>query len=441
MRKNSQWLAQTRGGPLPPLLLFALLLPPGALPHALNVPGETLPAGVSIECRNPLELIRTDVCVQIPVSELTRALPGFVVDSCVLMERAHILPHQTEDADGDGVIDRLLVMLDFSAGETKVLTLGSPGDGRLETERRKRAQADLAVKTEYRLLDGEYTGGRFAGVRQARVPPDHRAHNAYFKYEGPGWESELIGYRLYLDERNRIDIFGKRKSGLVLRSVGVHDLVSNGQESYQSMLEWGRDMFKVGNSLGIGSYALWLNRHPVPVSVADSITCQILMDGPLVAEVGVSYHGWKTGDGRRDLTARLSISAGSRLTDVRLACSGPAAEFVTGLAKHPDCRVLREPVGMNRSWGYLGYFGAQTLTGDSLGTALFFRRSDLVEITEDSLNHLVVLRPKGKSVSYAFGAAWQEEPDGIRDGRMFQQYCDRVARELSAPIVVRIRNN
>jgi hypothetical protein len=406
----------------------------------LDAPGEPVTAGISIECTNPIDLSRRDACVQIPVRELTRLLPGVVLDSCVVMEDTRLLPHQVEDVDGDGVIDRLIVTLDFSGGETKVLTLRSPGEGGVETEVRKRAQADLAVKTDYRLVDGEYTGGRFAGVQEARVPPDHRAHNAYFKYEGPGWESEQIGYRLYLDERSRIDIFGKKRRGIFLRSVGVHDLVSNGQESYQSMLEWGRDMFKVGNSLGIGSYALWLDRRPVPVSVADSITCRILADGPLVAGVGITYYGWKTMDGHRNLTARLSISAGSRLTDVRLVYSGPAAEFVTGLAKHPDCRLLRGLAGETWTWGYLGYYGAQTLTGDSLGTAIFFRRSELVEITEDSLNHLVVLRPERNVVSYAFGAAWQEEPAGISDARMFQEYCERVVQELSAPIVVKLRN-
>lgn len=39
-----------------------------------------------------------------------------------------------------------------------------------------------------------------------------RDHAYYIKYERPGLESDKVGYRFYFDQRNAIDVFGKKTS-------------------------------------------------------------------------------------------------------------------------------------------------------------------------------------------------------------------------------------
>jgi len=78
------------------------------------------------------------------------------------------------------------------------------------------------MKVDYDFKNGKYLGGRFQNFSRVRIPDDHTDHNALFKYEGPGWESDKVGYRLYIDWRNRIDIFGKQTNDLVLSNVGIN---------------------------------------------------------------------------------------------------------------------------------------------------------------------------------------------------------------------------
>jgi hypothetical protein len=290
------------------------------------------------------------------------------------------------------------------------------------------------------LNDGVYTGGTFVRVQSSSTPAGHRSHNAYFKYEGPGWESDLIGYRLYLDERNRCDIFGKKVHDAVLHTVGVTDLVSDGKESYQSMQPWGRDIYKVGATLGVGSFALWEDGRAVPVEHFDSASCRIEADGPVLAGIAVQYAGWRVGGTSRETQVRLSIVAGSRLTEVQATLSGPAGQWCTGLAKHPGCRMVTSSSAESGTWRYLGWYGAQTLTGDSLGTALVYRMEEGVEAREDSLNLLLLFPPGRIAVRYFFGAAWEQEPGGIKNAGEFRQYLEDVVAGLNAPARVTVRS-
>ncbi len=98
----------------------------------------------------------------------------------------------------------------------------------------------------------EYQGGEFKPVGKLLVDEKHTDHSFDIQFEGPGWESDKIGYRIYLDWRNAIDIFGKKTDAMVLHNVGL-----DGFDSYHEMQDWGVDILKVGSALGIGTLAFW----------------------------------------------------------------------------------------------------------------------------------------------------------------------------------------
>ncbi len=142
-----------------------------------------------------------------------------------------------------------------------------------------------------------------SGSIQYRVPAVHVDHDALFQHEGPGWESDKIGYRFYLDARNRVDIFGKKVPDMVLNTVGLHDLVANHNESYESMMEWGMDNFNVGTSLGIGSIAMQDGTDILTVSKTDSVFCVIAANGPVRSDVHATYYGWNAAGKKYDLVS------------------------------------------------------------------------------------------------------------------------------------------
>ena len=104
-------------------------------------------------------------------------------------------------------------------------------------------------------------GGSFKNVNHVTNPPQYTDHSEYIRYEGPGIESDMAGYRVYLDWRNGFDIFGKTTPGLVLQDVG-----QDGYDSYHEMSDWGADILKVGQSLGMGGYGYWDGNKTILVS-------------------------------------------------------------------------------------------------------------------------------------------------------------------------------
>ena len=74
-----------------------------------------------------------------------------------------------------------------------------------------------------------------------RVPDNFTDHAYYIKYEGPGWESDKVAFRFYLDWRNGIDVFGKKTPGIVLPFVGMEDY-----EKYHALGRLGNGQYESG---------------------------------------------------------------------------------------------------------------------------------------------------------------------------------------------------
>src|SRR6476660_7722157 len=80
--------------------------------------------------------------------------------------------------------------------------------------------AEISVKEGGKWEGRKYIGGTFKNVEKLKLAKEHTDHSFDIRYEGPGWESSKIGYRLYLDWRNAIDIFGKKTESIILPQVG-----------------------------------------------------------------------------------------------------------------------------------------------------------------------------------------------------------------------------
>ncbi len=156
----------------------------------------------------------------------------------------------------------------------------------------------------------------------------------------------------------------------------------------------------------------------MPVSDVAERSTAIRSDGPIHASFELDYKGWKTGAATVDLSATLSMQAGSPMVDVALATSvtsGRLDNLAVGLVTHPAAEVMVGDLDVTgNAWSYLATFGRQTLFDDSLGMALLFRKMDLVEQTKDEASHVLVLRPRGRKVSYAFGALWSGQKGGVQ---------------------------
>lgn len=417
------------------LALVAAFLLPAAIPASAKTPAHTERShSVYFTAENRSNFSRADQLITLDVAKIIAKYPSFNEQAFEITTDGKAVPSQVYVSPFDNQTHRILFLQSFGPEEKKTIRLSWIEDTVVVRKYRKLTRAVLGMKVDYSRVDGYYTGGKFVDVDSSTVPADHFAHDALYRIEGPGWESDKIVYRYYLDSRNRNDIFGKKIDGLVLQKLGVNDLVSDSKESYTKMLDWGMDIFKVGESLGIGSIAMWHDSRAVTVSDVGRVKCYVAENGPVLSGIYTKYTGWKVGDRKYDLYSHLTICGGSRLTRVDLRLDGPEAELCTGLADHPDCDFIRS--SNEEGWNYIALYGKQSLSGDDLGIAVFYKSEDAVEVTRDSLSRIVVLRPEGGRVTYYFAAAWQEEPGGIKNEKEFRAYLKRKVLELNDPVLI-----
>ncbi len=412
------------------LSLSLLLLAPGvssaAGAAAAAAPVAAPPAVARLEVGNPSKFARPDTLVRLSFDQL-----GVTAGPLQVWEGDAARPTQLLDDDGDGRPDGLAFLADLGAAATHSYLVDRRKAGAAGPPR---AHAEVSIKEGGGWREKTYVGGTFQSVRHVTMPPQASDHNEYIRYEGPGIESDLVGYRVYLDWRNGFDIFGKKTAAMVLPGVGL-----DGYESYHQMADWGADILKVGQSLGMGGFGTWDGKKTVLVSDVAERSTTIKSDGPIHASFGLDYKGWKTGAATVDLSALLSMQAGSPMVDVQLetsVTSGRLDNLAVGLVAHPGTEVLVGDLDITgEAWSYLATFGRQTLfEGDHLGMVVLFRKMDLVEQTRDENSHVLVLRPRGKEVSYAFGALWSGQKGGVQTREELQAFLKaEVERRTLAP--------
>ena len=376
-----------------------------------------------VELTNPSSFERSDEPVFFRFQSLGLQ-PG---DRPGIRDGGSILPSQTIDTDGDGVKDGLITTIDLQPGERRQIEIIDNLTDSVQ-QVRKRTQAEISIKQGGKWEGNKYIGGSFVNVDKVTPPPQNTDHSEYIRYEGPGIESDKIAYRIYLDWRNGFDIFGKKTHDMVLQNVGL-----DGYESYHEMSGWGMDILKVGDALGVGGFGYWNGKAVERVSKVDGWEATVLENGDIYSSLKIVYRGWQVADKKIDLTAILSMTAGSRLVNVKLEANEPIPNFAIGLVKHENTELLQGNHNITgKAWTYTASYGKQSLNGDNLGMALLFKREELNTQTEDSVNYVSVMKPAaGKKLEYYFLAAWESEPDGITNKQDFVNYLEQETERLT----------
>jgi hypothetical protein len=285
--------------------------------------------------------------------------------------------------------------------------------------------AELSIKEGGYWEGREYIGGTFKNVTELKVPTAHTDHSWYIRYEGPGWESNKVGYRLYLDWRNCIDIFGKVTDSIILPKVG-----QDGFDSYHEKSDWGQDILKAGKGLGIGAIGRYVNKEVLHFNDVDSTFAKV-ENTINKSTVTVNYYGWKTLNDKTDFSSFLTITPNQRYTKHTIKTSKEMEGICTGIVKHGVNYFTKEST--NKKWGYIATYGKQTLAAepDNLGMAILYEIATVSEVTEWEHDHLIVFKPSNKEISFYFLGAWEQEKDGIKTETDFLSYLDEKLQELN----------
>ncbi len=356
--------------------------------------------------------------VALPVKDLP--------ESPVVIAGEDRLPSQLDDLDGDGRPDELFFQIDLPAGAARSV--------RIEAGERRPA----AARTQAFLLRQPHPydpdsikkiSGPYQSLTSYEAPENLAPHGYWLKFEGPTWENDLIGYRCYLDTRNRYDIFGKQTDQLVLDTVSL---------DYHEIKPWGSDILKVGPSLGIGSPAFWVGDSLVLFEQYASKRAEIVASGPLRSIFRIHFTGLLAGPDTVDLTVEHEMQAGHRWTEMRLTIhhsTQPGLLFATGIVQHP---AAADWVTGKQGAIFYGYtFGPQSFHDEALGMSILAQAEYRPEPAENPVldSHVVVLRPTGNRLVYRFLAAWEREPRKLATEAAFAAHIQQEAVAWEAEVL------
>src|SRR5215471_14807337 len=252
---------------------------------------------LKLSVTNPTNETRAAEDIVVSVSDLTRIAPDFQAgdaivttsDASTLEEDARTLqtielPSQADDLDSDNKYDELAFQIDLKPKQTRIVNI---------------AYGDTATMQRLRSNYPKRTAAKFT-----------------MKFDGLGWESEADAWRVYFDKRNAIDFWGKRRPGLYLEVFGAPEYVYH----WESPL--GRDIYRVGDAIGIGAVAALVDGKIVKVSVVAARNWRIISAGPVRVIVELTYKGWKVGGHEVNLTSRMTQWAGERGFEHRVKAEG-----------------------------------------------------------------------------------------------------------------------
>ncbi|MBO0324074.1 DUF4861 domain-containing protein [Muricauda sp. CAU 1633] len=359
------------------------------------------------------------------------------------------IPSQLNDMDGDQKWDELFFVANFSANEEKNLTLEWHNKApeypkRTGVKFGKRSAADEPVQS----LTSE--------VMLAAEMPKKLGYQQY-QTDGPMWENDKIGFRHYLDGRNAKDLFGKKTSGMSPETVGL-DSSRAVVDNYHVMEDWGRDILAVGNSVGIGGYALATENElmRLGVTVDDTLNnvektkFNILTEGPVESVMQYSYENWKPNN-ERDYSVKETTAIYPGIYGYKNTVSITSLEgdenLVVGLPKiHTE-----KPISIiDENEKYIVLYTHDQQTYDKewwLGMALILPKEHYLGHMEApttgqlSSAYLAKLHISNNSpVNYYAVAGWELSDVGFKDEAYFADYVKQLVDQLSAEVKVEIIN-
>ena len=382
---------------LPSLLLFGLLLwDAGA---AVATPRIRV---VKLAVTNPTDELRLHENIVVNIADLKRIAPDFKAgdiivttsDASTLAEDAQTLqtielPSQADDLDGDNKYDEIAFQIELKPKQTRIVTI---------------AYGEAATMQRLRSDYPKRTAAKFT-----------------MKFDGLGWESEMNAWRIYFDKRNAIDLFGKRRPGLYLEMFGSPEYVYH----WESPL--GRDIYRIGDAIGIGAVAALVDGKVVKVSDVAERKWRIISAGPVRVIVELTYKGWKVGGREVNLTSRMTQWAGKHSFEHRITAEGAdGLTFVTGIVRQPGLQesVFRptttEPALIRLWWGHQveeegpPATATQMLPDQNLGLAIIAPGRESKVAADDPINLLV--QPQivdGKAIWYVLSVWDQENSDNL----------------------------
>ncbi|MBN2317849.1 MAG: DUF4861 family protein [Acidobacteria bacterium] len=195
----------------------------------------------------------------------------------------------------------------------------------------------------------------------------------------------------------------------------------------------GGDFYKVGNTLGCGGMAPFVNETVrLPRNFSD---WKVLANGPVRSVFELTYETWKAADYTVSETKRISIDLGSNMS--RFECrytaqDGETVPLAAGI-------ILRDTSDLTWSEnGTIAYWLPTDFIEGMFGCGVVFGSGYNPEVVEADSHLLLTIEQKvdAPAVYYA-GSCWDENADFDRFEK-WQQYLVDFKERIDYPVIIKI---
>ena len=379
-------------------------------------------SAIIVTASNPLPEPRQDVPVVIPIPSSAGEVRS------VSVREMPDVPYQLDDMDSDGIPDELVMLIDMKPNETRRLN----------------------IKFSSAENDAEFPAGTYAYIRlndknkkhpkisAITYPGDVDNRQMYSSIYGHGAVLEGLynAIRVYMDNRQSIDLYAKNRPRLELDSTGFYTTRDQLSQGY------GRDILWAGTSVAMGSFRGWNGSGPTTIDTVTNRGQRVVTSGPLRSVIEVQDKGWIYNGTPVDMTKRYTVYKGHRdyEVDIILKNAPKGSVFATGIQK-----IINNNKGFITAQGLAGSWGDNLPdknmpeVTDTLGLGISVRAPYLLNTVEDEVNYLTLVRPDAKGrIHYAITAAALRDETSPRSADEWFAYLRKWRHELDNPVIVTI---
>lgn len=406
----------------PKIWVAAMLLVGGM---AANAETKTIKIGLA----NTLNVKRSDVPVVISLKDI----PFNVVDA-VVKDGDREVPSQIDDLDRNLRNDELAFVIDVEAKGKKTLTVELYSDKQTERNYPRRTYGDMIVRDFKTKKKNKFPGYIHSLSAPEGVDVFHLLH-----HHGADFESELVAYRVYFDERQTYDLYGKYNKQLELQTSQFYP------DDEQLAAGYGDDVLWAGQTVGLGALRGWDGQKPTMVSPVKSRGQRMVASGPVRTIVELTDEGWQLGGQTFNLRQNVIIYAGHRDCEVQVYQDTPAegVQFATGVINLNE-KMYSDHKGLVGDWGGNWPNGAKdSIAGKPkivVGLAVNVPEKYVIsEPANQKDQFLYTLGMNGSDrLTYNMAFTCDKETFGFKDAKEWFAWMKQWKKELDNPVKVTV---
>ena len=401
--------------------------------HAQNLMNEqkALEGQVLVRVRvsNPSKEVRENEPVVLDLREYAG------VSKAVVMVDGKEIPSQLDDLDRDCVSDELCFLANLGKKETKEYEVRLYDQGE-QNAYPARTFAELVVPSKNKKLakNQQDIYLRSLSFDKRTKDPYHFVHS-----HGVCFESDLVAMRVYFDNRQTIDLYGKVNKGLVLEATQFYP------SEQQIAAGSGDDCLWVGNTYGLGALRGWDGSRQLLLDNVKYQEQRVISEGPLRAIVEVVDNGWVPAPGLKPINAviRYTIYAGHRDFDVDVRFNKDASDyqFATGLINVKGSSEMADAHGLR------GCYGSDWPTGkddgkhklETVGLGIYVPKAYFVSQQPANANdYTLVVKPVGYELKYKLAYTSANETYGFKGEKEWYEWLKNWKKMQEQPLVIKV---